>query len=106
MPEPLDEPVSKASRDHARSYPRVGASRPAARPAIHQREDSQPYQPSVDARAAICFLGDAYSRAMILWVSEPGSAAPDYRADNPTLLRCQSLLLEETFDPDTRQMTY
>ena len=38
-------------------------------------------------------------------VSEPGSAAPDYRADNPTLLRCQSLLVEETFDPDTRQMT-
>jgi hypothetical protein len=42
---------------------------------------------------------------MIMGVSEPGSAAPDYRADNPTLLRCQSLLLEETFDPDTRQMT-
>jgi hypothetical protein len=42
---------------------------------------------------------------MIIGVSEPGSAARDYRADNPTLLRCQSLLFEETFDRDTRQMT-
>jgi hypothetical protein len=41
---------------------------------------------------------------MILGLSEPSSAAPGYRADNPALLRWQSLLLEETFDPDTRQM--